>query len=155
MIAWSYLVPGRKVPKVGTTQGPHSPFRAPTVRSQFGTKSPLLSVHCRCVCVIIVDAGLFARAYRIESCSTPRLALAFSAVLPLPNRSYVPEIRGLMSFQLGTFLTSSKLKLRLGAHLWGPAVNGSVDSFRKSRRMPPFNDRRFTVHRSCAKMPRL
>ena len=158
MIEGEYTRPGTGVPKLGVCHGPHSPLAAPLVNSQSGRKllergSPApksLSFHVRCVCVTSVVAGLFAAAYRMESCSTPRLALALMAVLPFPNRSYAAETRGLMSFQLGTFSTAAKLLLRFGSHRCGAAVNGSVDSFCMSSRTPPARVNRFSVQRSCA-----
>src|SRR5437764_15446407 len=155
MIDGEYAVAGFALPKFGVSHPRHSPLTAPFERSQSGTKLLLASFQTRAVCVTSVLAGLFAAAYRIESCSTPRLTLALIAVLPLPNKSYAAETRGLMSFQFGTFSTAAKLLLRFGSQRCGAAVNGSVASLSMSRRMPPLNVRRFIVQRSCAYRPRL
>src|SRR5262250_3746869 len=106
MIAGSYRVVGKMLPKSGDVHAPHSPLAAPLVRSHCGTKSPgmppgtaVASFHGRCVCVRTVVAGLLASARLIEFCMTLRLALPLIAVLPVPNTSYAKEMRGSTSFQ--------------------------------------------------------
>src|SRR5688572_29212274 len=99
MMDASYRVPGTALPKFAFMLPPHSPLAVPIVRSQSGKKLPgrgspapnRLSFHVRLVVVLTVFAGLLRRAIPIDSCCTPRLALALMAVLPLPNRSYAAE----------------------------------------------------------------
>src|SRR5436309_10771103 len=116
-------------PKPAVSHGPHSPFAAGSNRSQSGTLfkrrgSPtgyVSSFTFRAVFVARATAGWSLSALLIPSCSTPRAALAFKAVLPLPNRSYDTPKRGLISFQRTTS-APGKDRVRAGAYFVGPAV---------------------------------
>src|SRR5688500_17655116 len=121
MIAGSNEVAGLRLPNVGVSHTPHSPLAALSVSTQSGTQllvrgSPapnMLSFQVRAGELTRVVAGLLAAAVPIESCCTPRLALALSAVLPLPNRSKAIDTRGLISFQFGTFSPAGRVMLRV------------------------------------------
>src|SRR5579872_2470777 len=90
------------------------------VRSQSGTKLPLRSVHARvAVCVTPPVAGPDPAA----SASTYLLMLTFTAVLPLPNKSYTLESFGVMSFQSSSDVAGT-ITLRVGVSGVGPRLRG-------------------------------
>ena len=62
--------------------------------------------------------------------------LNFTAVLPLPNRSYATPSRGVTSFQFGTPVTSPNVRLRVGTCGPGPIVWAGTMSSRESKRRP-------------------
>src|SRR5688572_10056596 len=72
-------------PKFAVAQGPHSPFWAELNKSQSGLKLPLMSFQARLVCVAAAPTGAGLPVVAITTTYLPMLA--FSAVLPLPNRS--------------------------------------------------------------------
>ena len=80
----------------------HSPLIAGSRRSQSGMKSPLRSVQPRFVLGFDAASGLFASAVLRISSPMYRPRLAFTAVLPVPNRSRITLPRGDQSFQHGT-----------------------------------------------------
>src|SRR5215475_11969565 len=100
-VAGSCCVSGTALPKVGVSHGPHSPLATGFWKLHCGMLSWLASVTLIAVLVAnaVTDPGLRAAAVAIVSPATPRAADTFSAVLPLPNRSYAAPNRGLMSFQ--------------------------------------------------------
>src|SRR5262249_39774821 len=122
-------VVGSLSPKPLVSHGPHSPLARGFRRSQSATLfkrrgSPTGNVVSVTVLATFVDkatAGWMLSAVLIPSCATPRVALAFRAVLPLPNRSYDTPMRGFTSFQCTTS-APGKVKLRLGTYLVGPAL---------------------------------
>src|SRR5262245_29519773 len=124
----SCRVVGSLSPNPLVSHAPHSPFARGSRRSQSGTLfsrrgSPTGNVISLTVLATFVEratAGWMLSAVLIPSCATPRVALAFTAVLPLPNKSYDTPIRGFTSFQCTTS-APGKVKLRLGTYLVGPA----------------------------------
>src|SRR5207248_10699964 len=87
-------------PKVGVCHGPQFPLAFGFNRSQL-LASPFDTVLA--VLVAKAELGLSALAVAIWSAATPRAAETFSAVLPLPKRSYAAPNRGLVSLQCTTF----------------------------------------------------
>src|ERR1044071_5371493 len=102
-VAGSCCVRGMALPKVGVTHALHSPFASGFSRLQSGMLLRFESVTLMAVLVANAAPGLSASAVAIVSPATPRAADTFTAVLPLPNRSYAAPKRGLMSFQFTTF----------------------------------------------------
>src|SRR6185369_3630949 len=86
----SCRVVGSLSPNPLVSHGPHSPFAAGLKRSQSATLlrrrgSPTGNVVSVTVLATFVDsatAGWMLSAVLIPSCATPRVALAFTAVLP-------------------------------------------------------------------------
>src|SRR5215470_3277842 len=154
-VAGSCDVSGTALPKVGVSHGPHSPLVKGFSRLQSGMLLWFESVTLMAVLVAnaVTEPGLRAAAVAIVSPATPRAAETFSAVLPLPKRSYAAPNRGLMSFQSTTFKPGIVCTARFGRYCVGPIVVGSYDSFCRSNRSAPVSVRRFMVQRSCAKMP--
>src|SRR5437868_13706249 len=75
-----------------------------------GPPSKLASTHERVAALTDVLSGFSERAVPTVDVCTYRLNVALSAVLPLPNRSYVNPRRGDRSLRLGTSLSSSKCR---------------------------------------------
>src|SRR5687767_2239954 len=73
-----------------------------------GIRSLFRSAHGRVAVFTVVRNGF--RSFLIPtlcSSATYRLTVAFTAVLPVPNRSYATPSLGLRSFQFGTSGTAS------------------------------------------------
>src|SRR4051812_29077013 len=102
MTSSAYRVTMLGFPKFVGLRAPHSPLATGLARSQSGTKSRLMSPHVRVAVFTDVFTGLFRLANPVASAATYRLMLALTAVLPFPNRSHEPPIRGERSFQFGT-----------------------------------------------------
>ena len=83
-------------------------------------KLPLASFQGR---VVVTDSPVIGLAGAVavpeSALTTYRPTLAFTAVLPLPNRSYAAPNRGVMSFQFTDSFTSV-VKSRVGASGPGP-----------------------------------
>src|SRR5438046_1569105 len=95
----SKVAPGAAVPKFAFAMAPHSPLAAGLVMTQSGTKFLLASAHERVVVTTIRLTGLRPAAMPVaESPCTYLLRVAFSAVFPLPKRSYAAPRRGVRSF---------------------------------------------------------
>jgi hypothetical protein len=80
------------------------------LRSQFGTKSWFASPHERDALLTEVIIGFTAPAISVVMPWRYLPALTFSAVFPLPKRSYDAPRRGVMSCQLGTSGIAAKLR---------------------------------------------
>src|SRR6185503_16457886 len=92
-----------KLPRSVLDHGPHCPFAAGFIRSQAGTRVSIVAPVIVLVMLVAMKlAGAWLVAVCAPSCATPRVALNFTAVLPVPNRSYDAPSRGLRSFQLTT-----------------------------------------------------
>src|SRR5579862_3595570 len=92
-VAGSCCVSGIALPKVGVTHGPQSPLASEFWKLQSATLLWFTSVTLMVVLVTNEEPGLSAAAVAIVSPATPRAADAFSAVLPLPKRSYATPNR--------------------------------------------------------------
>src|SRR3954447_12975694 len=92
-------------PKFVAESAPHSPFWAVFTKSQFGTKSPFASPHCRDALLTDVFTGLFAVAVAVVCDWRYRPMLPLITVFPVPNTSSAPPSRGDTSFQFGTSYT--------------------------------------------------
>src|SRR5438874_5990474 len=125
----SCCVSGIALPNVGVSHGPHSPLAAELRKLHSAILLRFESVTLMAVLVTKDWPGLRALAVAIVSPATPRAADAFTAVLPLPKRSYETPKRGLMSFQLTTFAPGMVWNGRFGRNCVGPSVLGSYDSF--------------------------
>src|SRR6516164_3870048 len=90
-------------PKVGVSHGPQFRLAFGFNRSQCTALSLAVAVTFLAVLVAKAEPGLSALAVAIWSAATPRAAETFSAVLPLPKRSYAAPNRGLVSLQCTTF----------------------------------------------------
>src|SRR6185503_11243080 len=84
-------------PNRAVDSGPHSPLAAGSTRSQSGTKLALVSAHVRLALFTCWFAGCQSCARLAPTSVTYRPSVAFTAVLPLPNRSYAAPSRGLRS----------------------------------------------------------
>src|SRR5437870_13404911 len=107
-------------PKPAVSHGPQSPFAAELSRSQLGIalkRSVTLGPNVTFLATLVTRATAewILSAVLRPSCDTPRAALALSAVLPLPKRSYDTPMRGLISFQRTTSIPL-KGRLRAGAY---------------------------------------
>src|SRR6202521_4490455 len=97
-VAGSCCVSGVALPKVGVSQGPHSPLATGFRKLHSGMLLWFESVTLIAVLVAKAAPGLRTATVPIVSPATPRAADTFSAVLPFPNTSYATPNRGLMSF---------------------------------------------------------
>src|SRR5262245_57387230 len=140
-----YEVIRRVRPNAGFSMAPHSALAVGSARLQSGLKLRLLSVHVRAVLVEIAEIGLFARAVTLGSQVTYRPTVPFTAVLPLPNRSYAAPSRGSTSFQFGTSLTSGTLRPP-GRNSADGVVHAGFFAANVSMRTPAFSVRRWIVH---------
>src|SRR5688572_9645517 len=113
-----------KLPKSVLDHGPHCPCAAGFIRSQFGVRVSIVAPVM--VLVMLVEmklAGAWLVAVCAPSCATPRVALNFTAVLPVPKRSYDAPTRGLRSFQFTTLSSpGSTVTGRLGVNRVGDKV---------------------------------
>src|SRR5438128_827297 len=96
------------LPKLALDNAPHSPLAATLERSQSGMKFPFVSVHLRLALLTAETIGLIKSLYPVVTACTYRPTLAFTAVLPVPNRSKATPTRGLMSFQFGVSSIAGK-----------------------------------------------
>src|SRR5207237_539092 len=107
--------------------------------------SPFRSVQ---LMVAVFDvSGLKPDAIAVVCAALYRLIEYFSAVFPLPNRSYTTWNLGAMSFQFGRLRLSGAV--RAGTNLPAAAVCSTTCDFRYSQRRPALMVRRFIVHVSC------
>src|SRR5580704_16688504 len=94
-------------PKFRLEIGPHSPLASGLRRLQSGTKFPLrgsptgkkLSFQTRLTWFTDAFTGLASEAIPVVRDSTYRPTLAFTAVLPFPNKSHAAPNRGSRSVQ--------------------------------------------------------
>src|SRR5262245_33483705 len=125
-ISGSYVLPGRRLPKSVLLSGPHSPLVTKFRRSQSGRKLPLASFHDRVALVTTRCAG-FSPSPKMTFASLPRSAWPatylpkepFSAVLPVPNRSYALPAGGGMDGQ-GMPSVAGRVNLGFGTSAAGP-----------------------------------
>src|SRR5215472_3011281 len=120
----SYTVVGMLLPKFRFDTRPHSPFALTFAKSHSATKSWFVSVHERVALSAKFAAGLASRVNDVRlgpSRYLPMLALI--AVLPFPNKSYAPPMRGDTFFQFGTLSISGNTALRFGTSGPGPFVS--------------------------------
>src|SRR6478752_1348887 len=102
-------------PKFTLLTRPHSPLTLMLAKSHSGTKLLFLSVHDRVAFSAMFAAGFASRVNDVRFGPSRYLPmLALTAVLPLPNRSYAPPMRGVTFFQFGTSSTSGNTAFRLG-----------------------------------------
>src|SRR5437660_2553994 len=92
----SSCVIGVALPNAGVSHGPQFPLAFGFKKLQL-LASPFDTLMA--VLVAKAEPGLSALAVATVSPATPRAAEAFSAVLPLPKRSYAAPNRGLVSLQ--------------------------------------------------------
>src|SRR3954463_11919291 len=102
----------------------HSPFALTSVKSHCGMKSWLASPHARVALSAMLAAGFASRVNDVRFGPSRYLPmLALTAVLPLPNKSYAPPMRGVTFFQFGALSTSGNTVLRFGTSGPGPLVS--------------------------------
>src|SRR5712692_1231860 len=98
---------------------------AELVRSQSGMKLRFPSVHARVVWVTVLAAGLAAAAIWSDArLCRYLLTLTFSAVLPLPNKSYTAPTCGVRSLRL-RFFCAGNVRFRVGVNAVGPRCDSA------------------------------